>query len=63
MQKDFTKNKTRKYIFNKKIELEIPRHSQGVMVAYEVCSKGIGAYKQALDYYKEDLINLSGEKA
>lgn len=58
----------------KKLEKEIPKHSQGIMVAGGVCANGVGklkfnvgtmdtsAYKQALDYYKEDLINLAGEK-
>ena len=58
----------------KKLEKEIPKHSQGIMVAGGVCSNGIGklkfivgtmdtsAYKQTLDYYIEDLINLAGEK-
>lgn len=58
----------------KKLEKEITKHSQGIMVAGGVCSNGIGklkfiigtmdtsAYKQTLDYYKEDLINLAGEK-
>ena len=58
----------------KLLEKEIPKHSQGIMVAGGVCSNGIGklkfiigtmdtsAYKQTLDYYKEDLINLSEGK-
>ena len=55
----------------RKVEKEIPKHSQGIMVAGGVCANGVGklkfvigtmdtcAYKQTLDYYKEDLINLS----
>jgi len=54
----------------KKVENELPKHSQGIMVAGGVCANGVGklkfiigtmdtcAYKQTLDYYK-DLMNLS----
>ena len=51
----------------KKTEKELPSHSQGIMVAGGVCSKGVGkliftigtmdtcAYNQTLDFYKKDL--------
>ena len=54
-----------------KVEKEIPKHSQGIMVAGGVCANGVGklkfiigtmdtcAYKQTLDYYNQDLMNLS----
>ena len=55
----------------KKVEKELPKHSQGIMVAGGVCANGVGklkfiigtmdtcAYKQTLDYYNQDLMNLS----
>ena len=55
----------------KKTEIEIPSHSQGIMVDRSACSRGVGelifligtmdncAYKQALKFYKKDLSYLS----
>ena len=58
----------------KKTEREAPMHSQGIMVAGWACSRGVGklifviatmdtcACKQALNFFKKGLKNLSMEK-